>query len=313
MDDRSEHEAFLNRGDDIGAFIERGKLNLAFLAGLANDFNRQRRVVFKEAGHQREIGVLDHHVFDVRLRLRAIERIGPRADDRVTRFGEDLRRLVVARWIGRAAKETVDEALTTALRVVLLEATDEDRDLATLAALTRELAAHEACVVVVHADVAKTRRVRRIGIVRDEEALLGDEVHHLGLIRRVDRADGDAVDALDDEVFEHALLVAEAAAGELDGDVAIDVLRLTRRDGACLRDRPEVGDAVRNERDVRTLLRSRLVCRNAFLLRRDEVARERCGGEQAEAEAREGNDGNKLLHGAFLKLRGAVNRPSCRR
>ena len=69
------------------------------------------------------------------------------------------------------------------LRVVLIHAADEDHHLAAVGhRFAKRLAAHQAGVVVVHADVDEPIRFRRVGIVRDEIGLGGGLVENLDLV-----------------------------------------------------------------------------------------------------------------------------------
>ena len=106
--------------------------------------------------------MLDHHILNVCLRLGAVKRIRPRADDGVARLRNHFAWFVITGGVYGAAKEPVNESLPTALGVVLLKPTDENRHFTACASLACQLAAHHTSVVIVHADVAEARRFGRV-------------------------------------------------------------------------------------------------------------------------------------------------------
>ena len=114
---------------------------------------------------------------------------------------------------------------------------------------------------------------------RDEQGLLGDAVEHLGLVGRIDRADGDAVDAGRQQVVEDLLLLGGAAGGrhaERHVDVAERLLGLL---GPTARDGPEVGGVVGHEGEL-----------EPFLAGGSRRLPATGGGDEAEANQREGSD-----------------------
>ena len=162
LHDGAQDSSFLDGGDHFGAFVKRRQLDRSKLAGLLQHLYRQRGVVFKESSHERKLWVLDHHILNVCLRLGAVKRIRPRADDGVARLRNHFAWFVITRGVCGAAKEAVNESLPTALGVVLLKPTDENRYLTTCASFACQLAAHHTGVVIVHADVAEARRLGRV-------------------------------------------------------------------------------------------------------------------------------------------------------
>ena len=162
MHDGAKDTSILDGGDHLRAFVKRRQLDGSQLAGLLQHLNGQRGVVFKESRHQRKLWVLDHHILNVCLRLGSVKRIRPRADDSVARFRNHFAWFVITRGVCGAAKEAVNETLPTALGVVLLKPTDENRHFTACASFTCQLAAHHTGVVIVHADVAEARRLGRV-------------------------------------------------------------------------------------------------------------------------------------------------------
>ena len=129
--------------------------------------------------------------------LSSLEYLGRRAD----RCASDR---------ARTAQKRVDEALAAALGIVLIEPADEDHHLAAVGhRIAERLAAHQASLVVVHADVHEPVGFRRIGVVRDEIRFRGGLVDCFDLVLRIDRADRDAIGAAGQQVFDLAGLIGD--------------------------------------------------------------------------------------------------------
>ena len=86
LHDGAKDTSILDGGDHLRAFVKRRQFDGTELAGLLQHLYGQRGVVFKESSHQRQLWVLDHHIFNICLRLGAVKRIRPRTDDGVARF-----------------------------------------------------------------------------------------------------------------------------------------------------------------------------------------------------------------------------------
>ena len=240
--------ALLNARERRVRLVEGDDLDLAQLAGLLERLEHERRVVGEEAHHAADVGILRERVLGVGLALGLVELIGERAEDfEAAAFEHLVGGVEVARVLG-PAEDGVNRALATALGVVLLHPTDEDHDCAALGhGLAHEVAAHAPGLVVVHADVNEAVGVGRVGVVGDELGALGGGVEEVGLVRRVNRADGDAIHALGEQVLNHPLLVADALDGHERLRVHAELLAggLHARSG----DGPERRDTIRDEGD----------------------------------------------------------------
>ena len=106
---------------------------------------------------------------------------------------------------------------------------------------------------VVGADVAGPRRLRRIAVLREHHRLAGGPVDQRGLVLRIDRRDGDSVDALRQQIVDDTLLLCRRAIGgnpEFRLHVRQFLIRLL---DAATRDRPEVRRVVGDERQFERL------------------------------------------------------------
>ena len=241
--------ALLNARERRVRLVEGDDLDLAQLAGLLERLEHERRVVGEEAHHAADVGILRERVLGVGLALGLVELVGERAEDfEAAAFEHLVGGVEVARVLG-PAEDGVNRALAAALGVVLLHATDEDHHRAALGhRLAHEVAAHAAGLVVVHADVNEAVGVGRVGVVGDELGALGGGVEEVGLVGRVNRADGNAIHALGEQVLDHALLIADA----LDGHERLRVHAELLAGGLHARggDGPERRDAIGDEGDL---------------------------------------------------------------
>ncbi len=134
------------------------------------------------------------------------------------------------------------------LSVGRVEHADEDHDLAALwQSFFDQFAGLTSCRDVVRSDITGAITVRRIAVLRDDERWLGGAIQHRRLVLRVNRADGDAVNAFCEQVIDDALLFRGGTVSrnpEFDFDVG-NVLRGFL--SAFARDGPEVGSIVGHE------------------------------------------------------------------
>ena len=178
---------------------------------MGEGFEHEGRVVGEETHHAVQVGEFRKGILGVGLALGPVEIVGQRAENLESIALDHIGgRIEISRVLG-TPEDRVDDALTTALGVVLFEASDEQHHGAPLRqGLADEIAAETAGLVVVHADVQQPITGGSVGIVSDQLGAFGRRVEDIRLIGGIDRADGDAIDTAGQEILDDAFLVGDA-------------------------------------------------------------------------------------------------------
>jgi hypothetical protein len=103
------------------------------------------------------------------------------------------------------------------------------------------------CRQVVGADVAEACRVRRIAVLREDQGSLRRRIDERDLVLRIDRRDGNRIDAFGQQVIDDPLLLRGGAVrGQAELGLDVRQLLVGLLDAAP-GDRPEVGGVVGDE------------------------------------------------------------------
>ena len=209
-------------------------------------FENQWSVVGKEADATGDVIMTRQDVLDIGLSLGHIELVGEGRNHFEAVARNLLTWLVVAAGIPFTTEDLVDHTLAAQSCVVLFESADEDGHLAAVGqCFLDQFAAHPSRFIIVDSNETDPFGIGGIGVVGDQQRLLGDTIEEGSLIDRIDGADGDTVDTFDHQVLDDSLLIRQSIGGHVEGGIDPD-LGCGILDTLACQD-PEVGDSVGDE------------------------------------------------------------------